>query len=152
MKGAYIYVLLFFGLWLLLSAQIEPFYLCAGIICSVFSLKIFGVLNKNHQNILSFSPRFILYFLWLLKEIFISAIKVTFMVWSPNLQIAPQMKFINTKLKTRAKKILFASSITLTPGTITIDLKNDALLVHALDKNSFADLDQGVMEGRIKAL
>jgi len=152
MKGAFFYILQFIFLWIILSTQMDPFYLVSGLICSVISLKLLHMLHKDQRAEFSASPRFILYIGWLFKEIFISAIKVTAIVWSPKLQIDAQMRYINTRLRTRAKKVLFASSITLTPGTISIDLNDDAILVHALDKNSLVDLDQGVMEERIGKL
>lgn len=152
MKKVFTRSLLLFLFWVILSGQTDIFYLLSGIVCSVLAESLIQRLSAGHPYMAVFSFRAPLYFVWLAKEIFISAIKVSFMIWSPKLKMNPDLKFIGTKIKTKAGKILFAGSITLTPGTITIDLKNDTMLVHALDKADLEGLENGKMEGKIQAI
>ena len=65
-----------------------------------------------------------------------SAIAVVKVVWNPSLPIRPGFDNIKTNLKTDASRVLYANSITLTPGTYTVDLEDDGLLVHSLVRQS----------------
>lgn len=75
------------------------------------------------------------YIIWLVKEILISALTVTKIIWSKKIdQISPTMDFIPAKLKSNIAKVIYANSITLTPGTISIFLDKNKILVHSLNK------------------
>lgn len=89
------------------------------------------------------------YFLWLLKEIAKSSISVTKLIWSRDLKLNPAMDWISTKQTTDIGRVIYANSITLTPGTITVCVENKRLLVHSLDGSSLKDLEVGEMDGRI---
>ena len=89
------------------------------------------------------------YFLWLLKEIAKASWTVTKIIWSRDLRISPVVAWIPTKQRTDICRVIYANSITLTPGTITIDLEDKAVLVHALEKSGIEDLRTGEMDGRI---
>ena len=152
MKKACALILLLFLIWVILSGHSDIFYLLSGFVCCVLAAQIIKGLSLNSANRHDFSYRSILYFIWLAKEILICAVKVSLMVWSPKLNLNSDMKYINTKIKTKSGRVLFASSITLTPGTITIDLKSDSLLVHALNKEDLKELEHGKMEDRIREI
>ena len=92
---------------------------------------------------------FLYYFLWLLKEIARSSINVTKIIWSRNLKLNPKADWIHTKLKADIKKVIYANSITLTPGTVTINLEDDKLFVHSLEEDGLKDLENGTMENKI---
>ena len=147
--STFFWLLLF---WVILSGQVVVLYLLSGIVCAFLALRLIRKLSISNGNNAGFSLKSLLYFAWLAKEIAVSALKVSIKIWTPQLKLAHDMRYIGTKIKTRAGRVLYASSITLTPGTITIDLKNDSLLVHALDKEDLKDLERGKMEGRIKEI
>ncbi len=51
--------------------------------------------------------------------------------------------------KSTVGKVLYANSITLTPGTVSLDVEGDIITVHALDEGSAADLEEGSMDRRV---
>ena len=79
---------------------------------------------------------FLLYFPWLAKEIVKANISVIRACVKADLDIAPALVKVKTVCKSDLAKVTFANSITLTPGTVTVDIEDDGFLVHALD-NSF---------------
>ena len=78
-----------------------------------------------------------LYFLFLLKEIFVSNIAVVRKIYSRS-PVHPQLVRFHSGLNTEGGNVLVANSITLTPGTFTCELEGDDFVVHALDRD-FAD-------------
>lgn len=94
--------------------------------------------------------KFILYFPWLLFEIWKSAFSVIKIIWQRKISIEPVFEWIDAEGLEEIGEIIYGNSITLTPGTVTLDINNNMLLVHALDKSSIADLQKGIMIKKIK--
>lgn len=147
------------GFWALLSGKFEFQYLFIGLICSLavaYASLQNAPKNLKAPHILSFAGkawRFMFYCLWLLLRIISAAWHVSKIVISPKLSITPKMITHKTKLKSELERVIFANSITLTPGTITAELASDELLIHQIDENSSEDIRSGSMEnaiGRIK--
>lgn len=85
------------------------------------------------------------YFAWLFVEIIKANIAVVRAVLSPDLAVSPTLTRIPTPQKTDIGKVMFANSITLTPGTVSVDIQDDHILVHALlsemsDPDDFAEM------------
>lgn len=91
------------------------------------------------------------YAMWLIKEIFMSASDVSKSIWL-NKEITPDFAYIKPDLPSDLHKVIYANSITLTPGTITVALDNDIFLVHALHSENLEDLDDGVMQQKVQRL
>ncbi|MBR0069480.1 MAG: Na+/H+ antiporter subunit E, partial [Synergistaceae bacterium] len=68
------------------------------------------------------------------------------MVLAPEIDVEPCIVKFNTKLKTEPARIALANSITLTPGTITVSLEGDELLVHALSREMADGLEGSMFE------
>lgn len=83
------------------------------------------------------SPKRFIFFLWYIIILFFEIIKANFDVASrvirPSLPINPGVVIIQTKLKSDIAKTILANSITLTPGTFTLDIQEDRLLIHWID-------------------
>ncbi|GAB4292058.1 MAG: hypothetical protein Kow0068_17290 [Marinilabiliales bacterium] len=77
-----------------------------------------------------YSIAYLFVFLW---EMIKSNLDVAFRVLSPSLPIKPGIVTVKTKLKSKMGKLLLANSITLTPGTLTVDIKDDLLYIHWID-------------------
>jgi len=92
------------------------------------------------------------YILWLLKEIILSNLRVCFIIIKPELKISPSISKIKTDLSNDAFITIFANSITLTPGTITIDAENKELTVHSLDISFKKAIEDNVVHNKIKSL
>jgi multicomponent Na+:H+ antiporter subunit E len=83
------------------------------------------------------SPKRFVFFLWYIIILFFEIIKANFDVASrvirPSLPINPGVVIIQTKLKSDIAKTILANSITLTPGTFTLDIQEDRMLIHWID-------------------
>jgi len=141
-------VYLFLLFWIVISEKLKIETICIGIIISllVVSLNKDFVYSKKRLNFKKNTIRWISYTIILIKEIFISNFNVAKIVLSPKLIISPQIVIINTKIKSDFHKTIFANSITLTPGTLTISMDSDNITVHCLKEEFSRDLTNSVFE------
>jgi len=89
------------------------------------------------------------YHLWLIKEIILANISVVKHVWLGNETISPVLTTIKANQKTDMGKVIYANSITLTPGTVAVDVVGDRITVHALLRQNIEDLQTGEMDRRV---
>ena len=150
----YLYTfLLMFGFWLLLSGKFDLFHLPLGLISSLLvswmSSDLLFIDNAKKGRLIEVY-RFILYIPWVLKEIVLSTLHVTWLALHPAMKekIDPRMVNFKTRLKTDVARVTLANSITLTPGTITVRIEDDVFTVHALSDKVASGLP-GEMEDRI---
>lgn len=92
------------------------------------------------------------YIRWLLKEVFNSALQVSNIAWRKNIFLRPVLEQINANQATDFGVVIYANSITITPGTVTIANQGNELLVHALDVTFMEDLKTGQMEQQVKKI
>lgn len=90
-----------------------------------------------------------IYWLWLIKEVVVANIAVARCVWQGADSISPSVIKVKANQKTDLGIVIYANSITLTPGTVSIDLEGNEITVHALTKESAADLLTGEMDRRV---
>ena len=89
---------------------------------------------------------------WLIKEIILTNLLVVKHIWLGNKTISPTMKTIKASQKTDIGKVIYANSITMTPGTVTVSLEGDQFMVHALLSESIEELEAGEMDRRVTQL
>lgn len=92
------------------------------------------------------------YYAWLTKEIILSNLLVVKHIWLGNKSISPVFARVTASQKTDLGKVIYANSITLTPGTVTVHLDGDQFVVHALLRDSIKDLEAGEMDRRVTQL
>ena len=92
------------------------------------------------------------YFAWLIKEIILANLLVVKHIWLGNKSISPVFATITASQKTDIGKVIYANSITLTPGTVTVNLQGDQFMVHALLRESIEELESGDMDRRVTQL
>ncbi|MEZ5274979.1 MAG: Na+/H+ antiporter subunit E [Opitutaceae bacterium] len=149
---------LLFLLWLVLSGLFDAFHLTLGIIScglvtwlsSDFLFEDRSVTSGNRIRQFARLPG---YSLWLLYQIFLANLYVLRIALRPAGigDLRPQVVRFKTHLKTDFAKFVFASSITLTPGTVTIRIDGDEFFVHAISEYTALGLE-GEMEKRIAAV
>jgi multicomponent Na+:H+ antiporter subunit E len=150
-----IYLSLFLAaFWLLISGHYTPLLLSLGLVSIVFVLYIahrMDVVDNESQPIyLTINlPGF---YLWLTKEIILANILVVKHIWLGNKTISPTMTTIKANQKTDMGKVIYANSITMTPGTVSVALEGDQIIVHALMRESISDLQTGEMDRRVTKL
>ncbi len=149
---------LFFSLglfWLLLSGYFTPFLLSAGLGCALavvwFARRMDVVDPEGHP--IHLGPRALLfYWPWLVKEIVKSAWDVSMIILDPKLPISPTLVRFKPTQKTDVGLVIHANSITLTPGTITIEAASGEFLVHGLTRASAGAVVDSEMDRRVDGL
>ncbi len=140
--------------WLLLSGFIEPLLLSFGVISVVAVLVVLKRMDEveHESSQISTSLRLIRYLPWLIGQIISSSIHVTKLIWGSPDKVSPAIAKISSKDVPLSSRVLYANSITLTPGTLSVDLEEDEITVHALHKSSIDELKQGEMERKIAGI
>lgn len=142
------------GLWLILSGKYDLFHITLGIISCVIVLMFSGDLlfgRSRVTEIVRLWVRIGAYIPWLLYQILLSNFHILYVVLHPRMMelIDPSIIRFQSALKDELALVVFANSITLTPGTITVYVSVDGdFQVHAIDKKSGEPLP-GDMEARI---
>lgn len=85
------------------------------------------------------------YLAWLFIEIVKSSLAVSRILWSRSMNISPTIAMIANNQKHDWLKLVYANSITLTPGTITLSLDGNTMMVHSLTKSGIKDLSSEAM-------
>jgi multicomponent Na+:H+ antiporter subunit E len=147
------------GLWLGLSGHYDTFHVALG----VLSVVIILWLNRKIRR-LPVAPnqvparleihlfRLLAYFVWLPVQIFLSAVYVAKVVLSPRLPIQPQMVRFRSAQPNAFAQTILANSITLTPGTLTVDLEGDEFVIHSLTTDTTEGLLEGTMQSKVARL
>lgn len=140
--------------WLLNSGHYTGLILILGLASIVLVLTIsrkMDVVDHESQPI-HLKPNIFGYYLWLIKEIIQANITVVKHIWLGKDSISPTLEKITISQQTDMGKVIYANSITLTPGTVAIDLAGDELIVHALLRKDIESLKAGEMDRRVTML
>jgi len=141
-----------FVFWLVVSASLAPADLLLGGALSLL-LGWWSTAFLWARDSPGLSPRqflaLLLYLVAFAGTVFRAALHVARVVLDPALPIEPRLVVCHTRLRQRAARIAFALSVTLTPGTLTVDIDGDALLVHCLDEEASRRLRDGELERRV---
>ena len=140
----------FFLIWLLLSDSFDGLHMGMGAVVA------FGVAWLNTERSSTRSSirgwRMVWYFPWLVGRILQSGFHLSVLILHPALPIDPKMIHHKTKLQDDGSIVLLGNSITLTPGTITVEVESQDLVVHAMDDSSADDVTNRRIEQRIDGL
>lgn len=140
-----------FVFWLLLSGYFTVFLVTVGAL-SAAAIVLLGhrmdvIDHEGHPIHLGW--RALGYWPWLAKEIVKSAWGVSRIIVDPRLPISPRLVRAKTSQKTAVGVVTYANSITLTPGTISVDVGPGEILVHALTRDGAEGLLAGEMDRRV---
>lgn len=158
-KSVIVQVVILFGLWLIFSGKYDAMHIGFGFVAVAIVVLMNYKLSKlnlyperGEPNVPLKLFRLPMYILWLSKEIFIASIQVAYLVVHPKMPIKPTLISFRTKLPSSVAKVILGNSITITPGTFTIDIDKDKFLVHGLVPDSSVPLENGDMQSRIMKL
>ncbi len=140
-----------FVFWLVLSGHYEPLVVGFG----VFSCVVVGWLarrmdvadQEGHPIHLGLNG--VTYMFWLAWQILKSALDVTRLILNPALPIDPRIERLPSTQPGAVGHVIYANSITLTPGTVSVELGSDSVEVHALTQELMDDLKTGEMDARV---
>ncbi len=143
------------ALWLLLSGHWHnPLLIGLGmasiLLTMVVSVRMSVTDREGHPIHLAFGG--LLYWPWLIKEIVVANIDVAKAILGLTDAVRPSLFTIKASQRTDLGKTIYANSITLTPGTVTIGLNDDELTIHALTPAAREGLDTGEMDRRVTHL
>lgn len=134
--GSLIFVMVM-GFWLLLSASLHWQHLMVGTLLSVVLTVVWSKIkigDGSRRTSFTLKQLFVMiyYLLCLAWEVLKANIMVAMIVLNPRLPISPGLVIMRNEIKHDLLRVLYANSITLTPGTITVDLRGDYHVVHAV--------------------
>ena len=146
--------LLLITAWVLWSGYLKPLLLGLGALSCVLTIWIVRRMGYFDDETFAFHYdwRLLGFWAWLGGEIVKSSIEVARVVLRPRIDVEPQVVDIDGGSLDPVDQALLGNSITLTPGTLTLDVHEGRLLVHALTANGAAALRDGEMQRRVAAL
>ena len=145
--------LLLAAAWLLWSGIYKPLLLWLGAFSCLLSLYIAQRVGFFKQSTgLHLLPRLPRFSLWLLVEIVKSSLEVVRLVLDPKLPISPTVVQIKAEPEDDVGQVILANSITLTPGTVTLDVFDNRLLVHCVTREGARAIEEGDANRRVAEL
>lgn len=149
------YILLF-CFWLLLNGKITAEILLIGLVITAamgfLESRLFAYGLSSEGKVLRKAPVFFAYIFVLLWEILKAAWVVSRIILFRHYVVSPTLVTFRTDLKSDFGRFLLANSITLTPGTITVQVEDDLLTVHCLDKSMLDISSDGVFQRWIRKM
>lgn len=139
--------------WLANSGHFDPLLLGLGVVSVAGVLYMTRRLEKvdnEYEPPILLTPRLPGYLGWLLLQIIKSNIEVVRCIWQSPPRISPSLIRVTASQKDDVYQVLYANSITMTPGTVTLEMNDNELLVHALTQHAAAELRGGEMDRRVK--
>lgn len=140
--------------WVLWSGYLKPLLLGLGLFSSILVVYLDYRMRLKDTEFLQvrFLLRLVRYWGWLAREVLRSSLDVTRIVLSPKLPISPTVAEFETSCKLATDQALLGNSITLTPGTLTLQIVDGHFVVHALTEAGARDIMAGEMDRRVAAL
>ncbi len=151
--GSFFIFVLLMIFWLLISASADWQHILVGAIFSSILTVFWSNLHisSEHRTEFSIKQVFLLiwYFILLALEIVVANVTVAMIVLNPRLPISPGMVIMRCDLERSLVRVLYVNSITLCPGTITVELEDNLLIVHAFTKNYAHEIENWPLYQRL---
>lgn len=148
--------LLFFFVWIIFNGKITTEIVAIGAVVSAFVFwficKFMGHSLRKEKDFYKKFISFGSYVYLIIKEIINANMTLFHMILTEKEKMVPVLVTFHTDLKTETARVILANSITLTPGTITVSIKEDELVVHCLDKSLAEGLKDSVFEQKLKRM
>lgn len=153
--------LVLFAFWMVLSGRTETKFVVYGIITALvttwITYPLLLVSNKDGSKkyfVFGVSiPKAIMYFFWLMWQLVLANVDVLLATTSQELEIDPKVVRFRFKVDNPMASVVLANSITLTPGTVTLNVTDDGLYeIHALTVGAAAGVLDGGMQKKVADL
>ncbi len=146
--------------WLLLSGRLELKFILYGVvsslICSRICLPLLTVRGRSGQEYFAFDVPVVQmagYCLWIFWQLILSNVSLASAVMRPELGIDPRVIRFQVNMDNPIALTVLANSITLTPGTVTVNVTDDAVFeIHALTEDAASGIIAGDMQIRVARL
>ena len=146
--------ILWMVIWLLWSGLYKPLLITLGVISCLFTLFLAHRMGFFKRDVFSLhlTYRLIPFWGWLAIELVKSNLEVARIVLSPKMPVSPTVVQLTAHTENPVLQAILGNSITLTPGTVTLDDHEGELLVHCLTRQGADALLEGDMNRRVSAL
>ncbi len=146
--------LVLYGTWLLFSGIYTPLLMGLG---AVSCLAVVGIAHRmdvvdREGHPIHLGWRALTYWMWLAVEIVKANIDVARRILDPKMPIDPVVVTVKASQGSELGQVIYANSITLTPGTVSIRINDNAILVHAIATELAEDIQSGAMDRRVTAM
>jgi len=140
--------------WLLWSGLYKPLLLGLGAFSCLITLLLARRMGYFDNDVfaLNYNLRLIGFWGWISREIVTSSLQVARVVLARRVRVSPQLVVLDVKSLCEVDQALLGNSITLTPGTLTLDVYDNRITVHVLTQKGADDLLAGEMQRRVEAL
>ena len=148
----FVLAILYSSIWIAFSGHFDFLLLSFGIISVsivLYTLRRMRIIDKTPVKFQMNVFKLVTYCFWLIGELFKSNITVTKTILSPKIKVKQNMFDVPLFPKSEAAQVIFANSITLTPGTITVETEKNSLLVHSLNFSDSTEDEIAEMGSRI---
>ena len=155
MKGIFGFAAVLAIFWMINSGYFKPLLLGLGVLSvAVVIVLTWRMKSRDGESFPLIMPAWRLpgYVLWMMGQIIVANVDVAKRVWLGSSSISPVIFTVRAGQKSEVGKVLYANSITMTPGTATLSVRDDTLEVHALTRSAAEELKNGEMDRRVTAL
>lgn len=140
--------------YLILGGTLDTFNLATGALVGGLSAAIFAGITAERTPVFSTlfgrSLRLLIYLPYLLWEIAKANLSVAYIILHPDLPIDPKMRQFDGAVWGEYSVTTLANSITLTPGTLTVDVRRDSFYIHTLTQDARDGLEEGSLERAVR--
>lgn len=154
MKHSFSLFFLLALLWLGNSGHYTPLLLGIGVFSCLFVMWVAQRMNlvDHESQPLNLGWGIFGYLGWLTAKVVSSNVAVVGHIWRGNGSISPSVARLPLSQSTDMGRVIYANSITLTPGTVAMDMDDGSVVVHALTEAGVQELEQGEMNRRVARL
>lgn len=142
--------------WIILNGRVTAEILILGVVASTvvtkFSYKTTRASKELEKKVVKKMGKIIIYLGILVVEIFKANIDIIKLVLTKDPEISPTLMPMKARVKSRISRVALANSITLTPGTITISMNEDDLLIHAIVKSNLDGIEESIFVEKLQEL
>lgn len=158
-RNTVLQAVLLMAFWLVMSGHYDLLHVSFGLFSVALVMLIHHPLRKHLYTVGEHSPglrlrlgRLVYYVPWLLWQILVASLQVAYAVMHPGCPIDPALVRFKTRLGNTSSKVILGNSITLTPGTITLEVGEEDFLVHSLMDVSSSGIVDGTLPGEVAKL
>jgi len=144
-----------FAFWILLSGEFTFILITSGVVASLITAYLSHDIFVGKADLKTETGRvfkFIVYIPWLLWEIILANVEIAYLVLNPKPLVDPQIVRFKNDLKTDLGIVTLAHSITLTPGTVTVEADREEFVIHAIWQKSAEGIIGGEMQRKVKKI
>ena len=144
-----------FIFWILLSGEFTFILITSGVVASLIVAYLSHDIFVGKADLKTETGRvfkFIVYIPWLLWEIILANVEIAYLVLNPKPLVDPQLVRFKNDLKTDLGIVTLAHSITLTPGTVTVEANREEFIIHAIWQKSAEGIIGGEMQRKVKKI